>query len=217
MDAPSQAPARSRLSIGVGAAVVLVLIALVATVLVSAFAPRGDSRLIVPTDDPAAGVSTIAPGGETSAATGVGESSPILVHVLGAVAHPGLYELSEGARVIDAVAAAGGYTEAADQAQLNLARVVSDGEQLYAPSIGEAPPPAASTEGGPAAETGALVDLNTADAAGLETLPRIGPETARKIIEYREASGPFTAVEQLLEVPGIGQKTLDGLRELVRV
>jgi competence protein ComEA len=217
MDAPSQAPARSRLSIGVGAAVVLVLIALVATVLVSAFAPRGDSSLIVPSDDSGRAGPTAAPGDEASAGPGVGESPPILVHVLGAVAHPGLYELSEGARVIDAVAAAGGYTEAADQAQLNLAREVSDGEQLYAPSIGEAPPPAAGAGGGQAAETGALVDLNTADGAVLETLPRIGPETARKIIEYRESSGPFTAVEQLLEVPGIGQKTLDGLRELVRV
>jgi competence protein ComEA len=198
----------------------LCLVALVATVLVSAFAPRGDSRLIVPTDDAHRSESTVAPGDEGSAAGGAaGESPPILVHVLGAVAHPGLYELSEGARVIDAIAAAGGYTEAADQAQLNLARMLSDGEQLYAPSIGEAPPPAAGSGAGagPAAETGALVDLNTADGAVLETLPRIGPETARKIIEYRESSGPFTAVEQLLEVPGIGQKTLDGLRELVRV
>jgi competence protein ComEA len=216
MDAPSQAPARSRPSIGVGAAVVLVLVALVATVLVSAFVPRGDSRLIVSTDAPGGGASTAAPGDEPSVVQ-PGESPTILVHVLGAVAHPGLYELREGARVIDAVAAAGGYTEAADQAQLNLARVVSDGEQLYAPSLGEAPPPAASTGGDPAAQTGAPVNLNTADSSALETLPRIGPETARKIIEYRESSGPFTAVEQLLEVPGIGQKTLEGLRELVRV
>ena len=231
MDAEPQPPARPRLSVGVGAAVVLVLVVLVVTVAISALTPRGDSQVVG-----AATGSTTSVGGSTGG-TKSGTPKPgaglapddagadgIFVHVLGAVARPGLYELREGDRVVDAVAAAGGYTEQADQAQLNLARVVTDGEQLYAPAVGELPPvPATSGSGGGAVGSGGggsagasgLVNLNTADSTQLETLPRVGPETAKKILDYREASGPFTSVEQLLEVPGIGQKTLDGLRDAV--
>jgi competence protein ComEA len=216
MDAESP-PVRARIGIGVGAGIVLVLVVLVIAVLVSALAPRGSSEVLA--KNPKAGASEsaiVVTADEGSAST----APPVIfVHVLGAVLKPGLYELRDGARVMDAVAAAGGYTPAADQAQLNLARIVVDGEQLYAPAVGETPPApvqgsseqgAAGTPGDPASNS---VDLNTADSAALETLPRIGPETAKKIIAYRDEHGPFTSLDQLLEVPGIGQKTLDGLRD----
>ncbi|SMQ63653.1 ComEA family DNA-binding protein [Agreia sp. VKM Ac-1783] len=214
MDAGPQPPARARLSIGVGAGIVIVLAVLVVAVLVSALAPRGSSEVLVTNPDAAQSDSPLDEAGATAGDGDARDAPVIYVHVLGSVARPGLYQLREGARIVDAIAAAGGYTDVADTAQLNLARVVTDGEQLYAPAVGEAPPlPAtggAAMPGDPASTT---VNLNTADSAALETLPRIGPETAKKIIDYRDEHGPFTSIDQLLEVPGIGQKTLDGLRD----
>ncbi|WP_374947719.1 ComEA family DNA-binding protein [Agreia sp.] len=213
MDAETP-PARARLGIGVGAGIVLVLVVLVVAVLVSALAPRGSSEVLV--TNPNAGTSESPPDvvEHSPDANGSAGAPVIFVHVLGSVAKPGLYELRDGARVVDAVAAAGGYTAQADQAQLNLARLVSDGEQLYAPAVGEVPPvPVDGAVATPGDSSSSTVDLNTADSAALETLPRIGPETAKKIIDYRDEHGPFTSIDQLLEVPGIGQKTLDGLRE----
>jgi competence protein ComEA len=147
----------------------------------------------------------------------------IFVHVLGAVRQPGLFELHDGARVMDAVAAAGGLTESADPAGVNLARIVGDGEQLYVPRLGEAQPgapPGSPPNGGAAGGAGAPVgplDLNTATVADLDTLPRIGPALAQRIIDYREANGRFRSVDDLRSVTGIGEKTFDGLKDLVRV
>lgn len=135
----------------------------------------------------------------------------IYVHILGAVERPGLYELREGDRAIDAVAAAGGFLDTADQAQLNLARFVVDGEQIVVSLVGEVPEgPAGSTASG-------KVNLNTADAAALDTLPRVGPAMAARIIAWREANGRFTAIEDLMSVTGIGDKTFEGLKDLVTV
>lgn len=214
MDAESP-PVRARLGIGVGAGIVLVLVVLVIAVLVSALAPRGSSEVLATNQNARTALpGPAAPGDENGDVDGATEAPVIFVHVLGAVVKPGLYELRDGARVVDAVAAAGGYTAAADQAQLNLARVVADGEQLFAPAVGEVPPaPPPGSAAAPGDPASGSVDLNTADATALETLPRIGPETAKKIIAYRDEHGPFTSIDQLLEVPGIGQKTLDGLRE----
>jgi competence protein ComEA len=214
MDAESP-PVRARLGIGVGAGIVLVLLVLVIAVLVSALAPRGSSEVLTTNPNVGAGASTPEAIGENGDDLGGSTASPpIFVHVLGAVAKPGLYELRDGARVMDAVAAAGGYTAAADQSLLNLARMVDDGEQLYAPAVGEVPPaPVQGSAAAPADSSSNSVDINTADSAGLETLPGIGPETAKKIIAYRDEHGPFTSIDQLLEVPGIGEKTLDGLRD----
>lgn len=223
MDAESP-PARARLGIGVGAAIVVVLIVLVVAVLVSALAPRGSSEVLATnpnagtSDSGTDGVVVEDPDADSPDADGSAGAPVIFVHVLGAVVHPGLYELRDGARIVDAIAAAGGYTASADPAQLNLARVVDDGEQLYAPAVGEVPPaPVAGSAAAPGDPSTTAVDLNTADSAALETLPRIGPETAKKIIDYRDAHGPFTSIDQLLEVPGIGQKTLDGLRDSASV
>ena len=136
------------------------------------------------------------------------DEGEIYVHVLGAVVEPGLYELNEGDRAVDAVAAAGGFAEGADQTQLNLARLLVDGEQIVVPLIGETPP-AAATDG--------KVNLNTADQAQLETLPRVGPALAQRILDWREANGRFSTIEDLLSITGIGDKTYDGLKDLVTV
>ena len=178
-----------------GGVAVLVLVGLGCAVLVAALGDHGSS---VPVPAP------------TSTASVAGGSA-IFVHILGEVARPGLYELRDGDRAIDAVAAAGGFLETADQAQLNLARFVVDGEQIAVPAIGETPaaPPGTSASG--------LVNLNTADAATLDTLPRVGPAMAERIIQWREANGRFTAVEDLLNVTGIGEKTFESLKGLVTV
>ena len=153
-----------------------------------------------------------------------GESTPAAVRMravaVGLVivaAAAGLVELSQGARVIDAVAAAGGFTAEADPAAVNLARPVVDGEQLAVLAVGQAPPQVPGSGGGGATGPAAdgTVHLNTADLAALDTLPRIGPALAQRIIDWREANGPFTSVDQLLEVAGIGDAVFSGLADRV--
>ena len=227
-------PARgARMRIGVGAAVVLLIAALATAVVVSAIGGQATHQVITPGGGPspggaagggAAGVAAT-PG---AAATGGNPTDPasapgaiIFVHVLGAVRRPGLFQLGVGARVMDAVAAAGGLTETADPAGTNLARRLSDGEQLYLPQVGEVPagPPPVSGGAGAAggAASGQKVNLNTATVAELDTLPRIGPLMAQRIIDYREANGPFAGVDDLRSVTGIGDKTFEGLKDLVTV
>jgi competence protein ComEA len=147
----------------------------------------------------------------------------LFVHVSGAVRTPGLYRLSDGARVVDAVAAAGGFADGAAKDAVNLARQVADGEQLVVPVAGaETPAPHAAEgvpggPGGPAAQAGTRLNLNSADAAALDALPRIGPALAARIVAWREQNGRFTSVDDLLAVPGIGEKMLESLRDLVTV
>ena len=158
---------------------------------------------------------TVSPGRVSSTSPTV--PAPLLVHLVGAVATPGLYELRAGDRVVDAVAAAGGFTPDADQARLNLAGPVSDGEQIFVPRVGEARPVAEGSGAPGAAEPSSPVNLNTADEGALDALPGVGPATAKNILDWREANGRFTAVEDLLSVTGIGEKTLAELRDLVTV
>ena len=148
------------------------------------------------------------------------------VHVVGEVAEPGIVELDVDARVRDAIDAAGGPTKSAVLAGVNLARLVVDGEQIVVPDAAgaELGAPGASPSGGGSApgggsgaHDGALVNLNAADATALETLPRVGPALAQRIIDWREANGSFASVDQLLEVSGIGEKTLEGFRDRVTV
>ena len=129
-----------------------------------------------------------------------------------------------GGTFTDAVVAAGGPAVEADVEQLNLAARVSDGERVYVPKKGEAPPPVPGTAGPPAGggggtarAPGAPVDLNTATAEQLEALPGVGPATSRAILAYRASHGRFRSVTELLEVPGIGPAKLEALRPLVRV
>lgn len=140
---------------------------------------------------------------------------PVVVHVAGAVHAPGVQRLPAGARVIDAVDAAGGLLADADAGRVNLAAELVDGTQVYVPLVGEVPPAPAGETGGDV--TGGLIDVNVADAPALETLPGVGPATAAAIIDHRERNGPFVSVDGLLEVRGIGEAKLAQLRDLVRV
>jgi competence protein ComEA len=208
---PSARRAGPRVRIAVGAAVVLFIAAVAVAAMLSFAASGGGEQGVI--EASGHGSDSVADG--SGAAADVG-TTPLLVHVLGAVARPGLVELSAGARVVDAVAAAGGFTAEADSAGVNLARPVVDGEQLVVLAVGQAPPAATDgASGGSAASGDGLVHLNTADVAALDTLPRIGPALAQRIIDWREANGPFTSVDQLLEVAGIGDAVFSGLADRV--
>lgn len=216
----ARAPGGARRRIGVGAAVVLLIAALVVAVVVTAVGQQ--TAQVVEPGGPGAGSKPDDGDGQGAGVTGQGvpTSSPatggiLFVHVLGAVRRPGLFELRDGARVIDVVAAAGGLAPTADPAGVNLARLVSDGEQLYIPRLGEAQPGAPPGVTGPDGATGGKINLNSASVAELDTLPRIGPAMAQRIIDYREANGRFGSIDDLRNVTGIGEKTFDGLKELV--
>jgi competence protein ComEA len=161
---------------------------------------------------------TAAPTPPSSAVTGSG--GVVFAHAAGAVQRPGLYELRPGDRVADLLAAAGGPLPRADLDQVNLAAPVADGTQVVVPRVGEVVT-LPSTPGAPAGPDGSTsagpVDLNTADAAALETLPGIGPATAAAILEHRDTNGPFAAVDDLIDVPGIGEAKLAALADLVTV
>lgn len=219
-------PGGPRWRVGLGAVVVLLLVVLAVSVGVSAFATRGGTGDDLVTVEPgtgagpSAGPGTAPPGG----------ASVVFVHVHGQVATPGLFELPEGSRVVDVVAAAGGFTAEADQAAVNLARLLVDGEQLRVPAVGEAADGSSAADGsggggGSGAGAGAagdgvadgVVDLNLADDAALQTLPGVGPATAAAILAWRDENGRFRSVDDLLGVPGIGPKTLEKLRDQVRV
>jgi competence protein ComEA len=141
----------------------------------------------------------------------------VLVHVAGAVRDAGVYRLRAGARVDDAIGRAGGATARADLSQLNLAAKLEDGRQVLVPRRAAAPAAAAAASGAAPIAPGAPVSLNTATMEQLDELPGVGPATAQKILDYRQANGGFGSVEELGEVPGIGDKRLATLRELVRV
>lgn len=144
------------------------------------------------------------------------------VDVEGAVASPGLYLVSADARVNDAVAAAGGMTSDADRQRVNLAQKVEDGMQVYVPSREEAPAATGTTTtgAGQASSSGASkgkVNLNTASAEELQTLSGIGPSLSQRIIDYRQANGPFKSVDDLRKVSGIGDTRFKSLKDLVCV
>ena len=146
---------------------------------------------------------------------GGSEGEQVVVHVAGAVLAPGIQRLPAGARVVDAVDAAGGTAPDADMARLNLAAELADGQQVYVVRVGEVAAAAPSPAGPDAPE--AIVDLNTATAADLEQLPGVGPATAEAIIDHREQHGPFSSVDGLLDVRGIGDAKLAQLRDRVAV
>ncbi len=176
---------------------------LLAVVLLGARYLRGD-------DPPpaAAPIHVAEPGGSAS--------SRLIVHVAGAVRRPGVYRLAAGSRVFDAVRRAGGARRRADLAALNLAAKLEDGRQVLVPLRGAAPPGAAGGTAAAAAE-GQPLDLNTASAEQLDQLDGIGPGMAAAILKYRDQHGGFGSVDELGEVPGIGEKRLASLREQVRV
>lgn len=137
----------------------------------------------------------------------------LVVYVSGAVAAPDVYRLPGGARVKDAVLAAGGLTVGADPAAVNLAAPLADAQHIHIPPIGAAAPAAAET----GAPEGGLIDVNRAGAAELEELPGVGRTLAARIVAHRESQGPFTSVEGLREVTGIGAKLYEQIAPLVTV
>ena len=138
----------------------------------------------------------------------VSSAGLVFVHVTGAVAYPGVVEVPADSRVLDAIEKAGGATEDASLDTVNLARLVFDGEQIVVPRVGDVLNPESGVSSG-------LISLSSADAETLDTLPRIGPATAERIIAWREKNGPFRSIDDLLAISGIGPATLEGLKPLV--
>ena len=150
-----------------------------------------------------------------AASAGPSPEVVILVDVAGWVRRPGVYEFEEGARVIDAIDAAGGARSGALLESLNLAAPLADGIQILVPREGETVAPPAS--GGAVAGGAGLINVNTATPTELEELPGVGEVIAQAIVDYRTENGPFASVDQLLDVSGIGDATLENIRELVTV
>lgn len=144
--------------------------------------------------------------------TTVSSNSTITVHVAGLVQRPGLVELPEGSRVADAVAAAGGLLPGAMAEAVNLAAPVGDGEQVVIPGADQA-----SRNGSQTPVTDGKVHLNRATAVDLEALPGVGPVLAERIVAYRDENGPFETLEDLLDVPGIGEAKLSSFRDLLAI
>jgi len=163
------------------------------------------------------------PGPRSASGESATGAAEVVVHVVGQVRHPGVVDLPSGSRVVDAIKRAGGARTGADLAAVNLARPVVDGEQIMVPKPGQrvaAPPatsPPGSANGAGSAGGGAAVNINTADLAGLDTLPGVGPVLAGRILAWRDEHGRFTSIDELGEVSGIGEKLLAQLRPLVTV
>jgi competence protein ComEA len=181
----------------------------------TAVSPVGDA-LATPVSSPAAG--GLPSGGASSTTKGAGGGARVVVDVSGKVRRPGIAILHQGARVVDALRAAGGARPGVDLGSLNLARVLTDGEQIV---VGGPAPPAVGGGLGSSATAGSpvtgLVNLNTADETTLESLPEVGPVTAQAIITWRTQHGGFASVDQLLDVDGIGDATLAKLTPYVTI
>ena len=220
-------PLRGRVGIGPGQLAVVAVVAVVGLVAACWFLVRSGGHEVgapVTVRTPAAALAR--PQGsaaEADAAAGAAlpsgpgsapaSASKVVVDVAGKVRRPGIAVLRPGARVVDAIRAAGGARPGVDLGSLNLAQVLTDGEQIV---VGGAAAPAgvpAAASGSPGTTT--LVDLNTADQTALESLPEVGPVTAQAIIAWRTEHGGFSAVSQLLDVDGIGEATLAQLTPFV--
>lgn len=196
----SVGPGVQRRRLAMAVAVVAVVLATVVAVLVRA-GPDAERAPALPA------------AGASSAPASVSARPLLVVSVVGKVRRPGLVEVRAGARVADALEAAGGPRRGVDLTTINLARKVVDGEQIH---VG-VPSAAAPADGGGAGAPPGKINLNTANAQQLEELPGVGEVTASSILDWRARHGGFTAVEQLREVDGIGERRLAALRDLVTV
>lgn len=205
------------------------------TVAVEANGPGGTGAPDAPrpprdpvSEGPAAASSPAAVGSVAPSQVQSQAPQKIVVHVVGAVKKPCVVELPANARVGEALQEAGGATGEADLSRLNLARVVSDGEQVYVPKEGEELPadaptvapqeaPMAGEKAGTPAPEGGTININTASESELDELPGVGPAIAARIVEHRTANGGFTSIEQLQDVKGIGPAIFEKLRERITV
>lgn len=170
-----------------------------------------------------------APAGQPIVLQPAPTKAPIAVHVTGAVPRPGLYEFTEGARVQDAIDAAGGLLASANADALNLAALLTDGQQLNIPyKSGEEPPqeeddtslnlPGSSdATATPSSSNGEKININTATLEDLDSLPGIGPTLAQRIIAYRTENGAFTTIEDIMDVSGIGPAIFENIKDLITV
>jgi competence protein ComEA len=156
------------------------------------------------------GSQTISSPSSNPTGSAVVHSPTFYVHVVGRVKVPGVYELEVGSRLFDAVVAAGGFMDDADQASVNLARPLSDGEQVIILKLGDQPNNVGSHSG-----ANTQISLNRASESELESLPGVGPALANRIIDWRTANGGFKRKEDLLQVGGIGSKLFASLEKLV--
>lgn len=214
---PERLPTSAIVAVLVVAVVAAVFITTLATGGVSKWSGGGgpDIALSLPQ---ASTPTTTAIGGTPESA--VASGGPLHVHAAGAVVRPGVVEVPAGARVSDVVTAAGGATAEADLDAINLAALVKDAERVYIPRHGEAAPIAIGGDGGAASTaTGgsSIVNINQADETQLEALPGVGPATAKAIVDYRTQHGPFAAVDDLLNVRGIGPAKLEQIKPFARV
>jgi competence protein ComEA len=211
----------SRRQLSIYAALAVIVVAVGVRYLVAAqsgAAPRGISFAALPSTGPAAASPSASP-------SVTGAAAVVVAYVCGAVRRPGVYTFAQGARITDLIDKAGGATGVAELQTVNLAAVLTDGLQVVvpergAPGAGAAPADAATSAAAAApgsATGGALVNLNTATLAELDTLPGVGPSTAQKIIDYRTAQGGFKTVDDLNNVSGIGDVTFAELKDLVTI
>jgi len=157
------------------------------------------------------------PRGDAVTLRPVPTEKPIVVYITGAVPRPGVYALPDGARVQDVISAAGGFLAEAQKEGINLARLLEDGEQLdipYTEGFSPVIPTAIPELVQPSTD---LININTASAGELDSLPGIGAKTAQKIIEYRTQNGPFIAIEDIINVSGVGPGTFERIKDLITV
>jgi competence protein ComEA len=160
----------------------------------------------------------LAPRGKAIHLAPASTQSPITVQVAGAVQNPGVFQMTAGARVQDAIMAAGGLTTEAQAETLNLATPLQDGQKIWVPLVGEETPttiPQPSASGNQSIP--GLVNINTASLEELDGLPGIGPTRAQDILNYRAANGPFKSIEDINNVPGIGEVIFGQIKDLITV
>lgn len=141
--------------------------------------------------------------------------APITVYVSGNVNRQGLYALPVGSRINDAIQAAGGFADGANTGVINLASILTDGQQINVPDSYF--PPATGIAGLQPNPALVVVNINTASLEQLDTLPDIGPKTAQDILDYRSANGPFENIEDIMDVPGIGPGKFDSIKALITI